>query len=539
MGTKISDFLQLCRDILKSSSNGQLFFIETLLFLFEFNTFVIKHRELLKTYVKRLLLFLALLTLVIAYRIYVLIQFGFEYTDQDQAVLWEGVRDFSSGVFHETRYYGQGYNTMLEALLATPLYLAGVPVYQALPVVTTLLALLPFIIPASLACFRKQHSTGYLILLLALAFPADYDLITTLSRGFITGIALASVSFIWMDKKTPVAYYLFALFIVLGFTVNPNSIILSGPLALYFWLKNSKQIQLYFYGSAGLLTGWLIHSLLNSFYTRYPNYELHRPSGEFAWSYFTDGIEHFDLFFDGLIPLYLHWSWLALLLPVFFAIYFFRTGKRAEGYTCIIIPFVLLLPLFNSRLHNASDTIFYSYSRMFLAFPVLLVALLYFLPFKKINPLFYLPFLGVFVFKLTVFQENLDKRLNESTYILVRPVEDVLKKCQDLKKLAEKHHAELILITDFGYILHNYACAACTDNFPNTLYPTFERRTWRLIDDKDKIYPSVLIIDSERKLEEKEGLLRLEEDPRFFLIPHNITPTYDLMIELDIYPRGF
>lgn len=63
--------------------------------------------------------------------------------DQDQALLWQTALDYASGVFREPRFYGQDYNTALEALLSVPLVRCGVPVYFAVPIITAVLFLVP------------------------------------------------------------------------------------------------------------------------------------------------------------------------------------------------------------------------------------------------------------------------------------------------------------------------------------------------------------------------------------------------------------
>jgi hypothetical protein len=198
---------------------------------------------------------------------------------------------------------------------------------------------------------------------------------------------------------------------------------------------------------------------------------------------------------------------------------------------------ILLLPLFNSRLYNAADTVFYSYSRMYLAVPVLFGLLLYLMSWKKIPRLVLLPLASVVVFKLALFHEKLDVRLNESTYILVRPVQEVLDRCAQLKQMRDEHELDLIIINDFGFIIENYACGICTQKELKTLYPVYERRTWRLLEDKDEIYANILVIDENPTLD-KEAVVQQLSD-KFYLIQGNRQTTYELMLELGIYPREF
>ncbi len=63
---------------------------------------------------------LGLCLLLLLHRWNVLHEFGFQYPDSDQAIMWQGAVDFAQGIFHEPRFYGQDYNTMIESLFAVP-----------------------------------------------------------------------------------------------------------------------------------------------------------------------------------------------------------------------------------------------------------------------------------------------------------------------------------------------------------------------------------------------------------------------------------
>ena len=86
------------------------------------------------------------LCLLVADRWLILHQFGFRYVDDDQAIMWNGAEEMAHGRFHEPCFYGQRYNTMLEGLVAVPLLWSGVEHEVALPLMTGVLALLPFMI---------------------------------------------------------------------------------------------------------------------------------------------------------------------------------------------------------------------------------------------------------------------------------------------------------------------------------------------------------------------------------------------------------
>src|SRR5580658_3392143 len=90
-------------------------------------------------------LFWAILSLLLIDRLDILCRFGFQFTDNDQVVFWMGTRDYAHLVFHEPCLYGQNYNFMLESLLAAPFFRLGIPCQYLLPMVTSALAVAPYL----------------------------------------------------------------------------------------------------------------------------------------------------------------------------------------------------------------------------------------------------------------------------------------------------------------------------------------------------------------------------------------------------------
>src|SRR5580658_11307929 len=133
------------------------------------------------------MIFWAILLLLLGDRLLLLVRFGFQYTDNDQVVFWMGARDYAHGVFHEPCLYGQNYNYMLESFLAAPFFRLGIPCWYLLPVVTSALALAPFL--ALAFCFLKRDLLAACVFLaLPILLPPQFGMLTTMSRGFVTGL---------------------------------------------------------------------------------------------------------------------------------------------------------------------------------------------------------------------------------------------------------------------------------------------------------------------------------------------------------------
>lgn len=68
-----------------------------------------------------------LLLLLLLDRLFLLVTFNFKFVGSDDLIFWQGANDYLHFRFHEPYFYGQNYNFMLEAVVAAPLRLLGVP----------------------------------------------------------------------------------------------------------------------------------------------------------------------------------------------------------------------------------------------------------------------------------------------------------------------------------------------------------------------------------------------------------------------------
>src|ERR1700744_3370283 len=123
-------------------------------------------------------LFFIFLTLVVANRFVLYFLLNFDFIDNDQPIMWLGTEDFSKGIFHEPRFYGQSYNTMLEALLAVPFYKFGIPTYECVPAVTHFLALFPFVFTSLYLFFKNEKAKAVVVLGGLLCLTTGYDIVT-------------------------------------------------------------------------------------------------------------------------------------------------------------------------------------------------------------------------------------------------------------------------------------------------------------------------------------------------------------------------
>ena len=497
------------------------------------------------------ILFVAIATLVIIFRCLVLKNFSFVYTDGDQAIMWNGASEFSKGFFHETRFFGQNYNSMIEGLLAVPLLFLSIPVYKALPVITSVLALFPFFIVALICFYKELKIQSLLVICIPLLLPIEYDLLTSLPRGFVTGIFISSIGWLTVfSSDRNAAFRSFAFFSVVGYSLNPNALLLSLPLLFYLFYTNIKNRSFYLNIFAGGTAGGLIHFLLNFFYVLHPNYST-RPIPGFEFSprlfpyFFSDLNKHLS----AVSPLFWNNSWF-IFLALFALVFLFLKNKQpAQAFSLLAFVFFIFFSFGFNKIFDGTDSVFFSYSRMFLTIPL---AFVFFIPFIKIKYNWIAIAVAVvsivfFTAKVNSLSASIDENVDwqKEHMVMVAKTDNILKECQEINYLSKKNKTDLVIVYSHGYYdLIDFGCAACISDFPKTIFPGYERRTWRMIEDKDVVYPNIIIIDEHQELTQQ--LKKLSSRSIYYLnvsgyviLSNNTLKTMDLLTYIGIPIRKF
>lgn len=494
------------------------------------------------------IIFLILSVLIIFFRCFVLKKFAFEYTDNDQVLMWHGLKDYSNGIFHETRFYGQAYNSMMEAFFAVPLYKLGITPHKALPIVTSILVLVPFFVFSLFIFLKKSPYLAFLILSIPLLLPVEYSLITSMPRGFITGIFIASfVCLTLFYVKSKKAFFFSAFLAVLAYSLNSNSVLLSIPCLALLFLENYQEKIYYYYSILGLVLGLCIHFALNYFYILHPNYNLHRFELDFSFEKIVSSFTYLGKYFNDVSPTLLFFKSGNIILFVFLIIaaLLFREKSYKKALIVALMPLLILATLGINKIHDGSDSVFYSFSRMYLAIPLMLALSLSFFEQISKSKFFYLiliiPF-TTFIYSFSNLNDKIDQNLIEQKGQMVKIMSSnsVLLECEKLSTLCEKYKVELVLIANhWHYDFFNYGCPSCINKFPNTLKPGYERRTWRLLEDEQRIYKRILIADVSRDFESEYDFVKKTSTEWFYIIENNKMYTIDLLDSLKIDYREF
>jgi hypothetical protein len=492
---------------------------------------------------------LLLFSLVLAERVAELLLLSFHYTDVDHVVMWHAAHDFASVHFYEPCFYGQSYNTMIESLVAAPFVKMGLAVEYVLPVVSHLFALLPFVWLFIVAYRRKQYTTASLMMGLLLLLPAEFGMLSSL-RGFIPGVLVASFGFIALLRPSKTSFALFGFCAVLGYVFNPNSVLISAPLALYLFTVHYREKWFYICGLAGSIPAFTFYFFSQDFYIDHPEYNLHKPWPlEFDTNTLSAAKPYLDEFFDKISPVFLMDG--KLLIPAFvvlgFGLLFFRRWR--ESLAVLACGAIIVFSLGFQKVHNGDYSLFFSTSRMFLAVPYFFVMLLALIPVRnsiRITAAAALLGTAFFSFKMYTLDEKIEyyttKEINQ--VVEVRSIAEVRMAAQQLADMSRQHNAEAIIILEDDtdkYKLCAYAGPVLQD-LPPTLFPSYERRTWLLKEMSGKIYSVILFAGGHEnewkaRIDSSSNIAELNSD--VYILENNKLPLIEVLRNLKISVRPF
>jgi hypothetical protein len=495
---------------------------------------------------------LSLFLLNVLYRIFVLNEFAFVYTDSDQVVMWCGTRDFYLGEFHEPGYYGQNYNSMIEALFASP-FLKWISPAYTLPVVTSFLTFFPYFL-ISIVCYcKKLTAQSFIIISIPLLLPPEYDFITSIPRGFVTGIFFAvigSIAVYYPEKKW--GFFFFSFLNMIGIFLNPNAVLITLPIGIVLLSINYKNALFYVYTFTGAAIGAVPSIYTIYFYRQHPKYIVHGLNAvEFSIEYFKQGLLNLNRSFAYVVPIYWGQSIVILLIfAAFIRILFLQKKVMESAAMCILFVFIIVT-LGIQKIYEGDETVFFHYSRMFLALPLVIGLFISFLKIERQKLVIWITLFSAFsffVYKTMLLEESVSETKKTAQYPVITSVEvsQIENDCNAINIVCKENNVNLVMIVNIwsdNFI--NYGCQACDESFPPTLYPQNDRRTWRLLEEKDKINKTILFIGQNAMMRnivegtEKKDLMITSLGNRMYLLKNNTLTTMELLKRLKIEPRSF
>lgn len=457
------------------------------------------------TSTKNRLIFITLLVILVVDKIITLKYFGFIYTDLDQTVIWNGAIDYAQGIFREPFFYGQPYNYMLESLLSVPLLWIGIPIYIAMPIVTSIISIAPFIVLAYIFYKKESYFWAYLSLVLPVLLPQEYNFLTTLPRGFIQAHVFIPLLFIPLlnpnNKRNISILYLAS---ALSFISNQSSTIIIVPIFIYVFLHQYKAREFYI-KSTFVLPILLIDYLAKYHYKIHPEKVQHYITGlETNWQTLLDSLTRIN-HFEYLFPFFPNWGIIYPFIFITLLIIAYKKGMKKEFLSIISILILLIvtfsIPKVQTLYNNAG--IFFTISRLYLYLPLLIITTLY-LVFRKIRFPRWTIYLMLTICSITFYTKNneiqkkVEITVNETKFPVIK-VQKLLERHTNLEQIINKHNIDIVvhpektswqnIFDSFSFHPLNYNHDSYKDIVLVALNK--DRRTW--IYSSNKIYNQILL----------------------------------------------
>lgn len=442
----------------------------------------------------------ALLALVLADRVLLMARFSWKYTDKDQTLLWTAAYEMMHGRFHEPRWYGQAYNTLLESLLAAPLVAAEMPYHVALPVVTSALCLAPFIFLSACALRAGSSASAFVVLATPLLLPVRYAFLTSVPRGFVTGLIFAAIpACLLMFRLSPGRLFASGFLLPFSLSINPSAVILALPVGLRLLLENFEARDLYRWGGAGFVIAAGLHVLSVDYYRLNPAHVVYGPGLPpllaFDLGLFRDNMIHAARYLGDVAPAVPGGVALGVLVFALTIWGLARCGAAACVAALLAGVLLALWSLGLERLHGGSESIWWPWSRNYLGIPLLAgIGLIWLeriaaarrgvrLGDRALLAVGALA-VGFFVLRVATLDAEIERNRDVRNPVGVKPwsVKKVRGRCAALEELATRHGAKLVVFMSKHEVLA-YACEPLLDGRVETLLirrRVAERRTWRL-----------------------------------------------------------
>lgn len=430
--------------------------------------------------------------LPVLYRIYLLMRYCSQYLDGDQALMWYGTAVFGHLKFPEPCFFGQAYGSMIESLIAVPLYWIRVPFQFALPAATIFLSIVPFFYLSYKAYRKGNIKISLLILLCYIAMSWQWDILTSVPRALIGGFAFAVIGMEWLNMEdSGIKAFFGALLAYSGYIMTSSSIAIIGigMLGFCLWIKKRKRNVLP--AAGGFICGVLLQKLVKAFYLKNADYALH-PEWEMQFEVKTliSNLKNIYNICAGFSPF---WKlggcvFIVAVLGSFILFVVKRYYKAGILLAAAVSGITLMLGL-NKMNDYMEGSLLFGQLRMLLVVPYIIILILYFMTYytEEEKPDFSLKtggfllilFIGLTVYKIFTFEVQMHNA-NSILYTDVFPVwkvSDVLRQEENVIDMARNNDIDVI-VTDEGRETFGYALAAEYYGefiFYNT---TYDRRTW-------------------------------------------------------------
>ncbi len=467
---------------------------------------------------------LGILTLaVILERVATLFWYNLRFSDSDQTILWAMAKDLINGEYYGLCFYGQSYNSALEAFLAVPLIAIGLSYPLSFGLITNALAILPFLLLSKILMRRQGMEAAMIPLILALLLPPEYLMLTSISRGFVTGIAIMSIGlYLATYRNSPIPLLFAGIMTPLAIFANPNSLLLT-PLFLLCIGKEEKKSYLY------LLIGGTVGSIIflynNYFYGLHPERAFHpAPDMKYSLEAFYFIIQNLENYFPFLTPVIWKVGWIILPIYIYLPFRLLYKGYWFKGIILGLCVVGIFISFFLVKTTDATNSVYFSGSRMYLSLPLLLAWMLAenfsnLLTYPRIQKLFWV---GIFALAFKVIALPLFIRGahqgSKNAIVHVFKHKEMEQHCQLINRMAKIKNIQAIVGNSAQSANQHlaYGCACLLPEFPLIVLNDYERRPWLLDKAKETQVKIIYDCDIKRGLGPgKQGIPLPESYPPF------------------------
>ncbi len=491
--------------------------------------------------------FIVFVLLIVAVRVQVFFQFNTQVIDSDQPYMWLGAHDYAKGLFMEPRYYGQDYNTFMEALFAVPLIWQEVPVYKALPVASDVISLFPFLFAAFYLFFKGLKVQAMMALSVVLCLPVSYDMICSMPRGFVTGLFFCSffiVSLIhpqnkrWMSLNTVLA--------VLAYFVSPNSLVLSLPFLFYLFLVHYRNQQYYVVTTLSLAIPFaVLYYVFDRFYKLHPDYVMNDLTLRFSTDYFPMAIAAFSKFFKQLCFFQEANTYILFAVLIGATLLLYKRNNKFVYAMLVFFAFLFFSFCFG-KTQDGSEWLFMPRSRMYLGIPLLIVLALSQISLNVPRSAMFLLLVPLAYggFKLTDIEKTFARNepLAQWTGVRLVKVEDALRMTTFYKEQCVANKADFLLVSNQFWMntLLVYGGPAVFADYPETQEAYRDKRYWARKNNSERVVPRLVLVSSNFNLDKdmpQGRRLRIKrlDDYGMFLIENNTYVTRNLCHLISAY----
>lgn len=441
---------------------------------------------------------------VICYKWFIIKDYASQWIDEDQALLWYGTSSAARFGIVEPHFLGQAYGSMLESIIAVPLYWFGISLNYALPTATFFLWFAPFLI-CSLKVWKNSKTFSIIMILTSSLQCWDYDIIAGMPRSFISGFAFAFIGIILLiesNAKTKWKAFIAPLVLALAYINSETSITIIGLGILYYLLYCIRNLRTtWLQISLGFFMSILLILFCNKwFYIINPEYKLH--GGANTMSFFRSVLAHnlsniidlassFSIITIGNIPIIL----IATIAFILMLIIIYKQWKLILVFICAVIGSILFLAHPKSLDHF--DTLFYSQTRMFLFIPYIILLMMFLLCISTRRMESWKSIIGVLVTgicifvsisKIFFFETNVKAKdeLYSSAVLSVINIEDIYTAANEIKKYANEKNCEIVVLLSDNRAM-GYATGAINYSYYISYNAFYDRRSTTYLDLKSKI----------------------------------------------------